>query len=48
MIGGLEGEKVRWTETVKRLGEQAALLNGDCLVAAGMVAYSGPFTAQYR
>ncbi len=21
MIGGLEGEKIRWTETVKRLGE---------------------------
>ena len=22
MISGLEGEKVRWTETVKRLGER--------------------------
>ena len=48
MISGLEGEKVRWTETVKVLGERQTLLIGDCLVAAGMVSYAGPFTAQYR
>lgn len=48
MIGGLEGEKVRWTDTVKTLGEKISLLIGDCLVAAGMVSYAGPFTAQYR
>ena len=48
MISGLEGEKVRWTDTVKILGERQTLLIGDCLVAAGMVSYSGPFTAQYR
>jgi hypothetical protein len=39
---------VRWTETVKRLGAEGSLLVGDCLVAAGMIAYSGPFTAKYR
>lgn len=48
MIGGLEGEKVRWTDTVKTLGEKQSLLVGDCLVAAGMVSYAGPFTSQYR
>ena len=48
MISGLEGEKVRWTETVKVLGERQTLLIGDCLVAAGMVSYAGPFTSQYR
>jgi len=48
MISGLEGERVRWTETVKTLGEQANLLVGDCLVAAGMVSYAGPFTSKYR
>ena len=42
MISGLEGEKVRWTETVKLLGERQTLLVGDCLVAAGMVSYAGP------
>mmetsp|Transcript_21563 Transcript_21563/g.15748 ORF Transcript_21563/g.15748 Transcript_21563/m.15748 type:complete len:310 (-) Transcript_21563:416-1345(-) len=48
MISGLEGEKVRWTDTVKILGERANLLIGDCFIAAGMVSYAGPFTAQYR
>lgn len=48
MISGLEGEKVRWTDTVKSLGERQDLLIGDCLVAAGMVSYSGPFTSHYR
>ena len=48
MIGGLEGEKVRWTDTVKTLGEKIQLLVGDCLVAAGMVSYAGPFTASFR
>lgn len=45
MIGGLEGEKVRWIDTVKILGEKQALLVGDCLIAAGMVSYAGPFTS---
>lgn len=45
MISGLEGEKIRWTDTVKALGERQTLLVGDCLVAAGMVSYAGPFTA---
>ena len=45
MISGLEGEKVRWTETVKVLGERQELLIGDCLIAAAMVSYSGPFTS---
>jgi dynein heavy chain len=48
MISGLEGEKVRWTDTVKVLGERQTLLIGDCLIAAAMVSYAGPFTAQYR
>lgn len=48
MIGGLEGEKTRWTETVALLGEQQDLLVGDCLIAAGMVSYAGPFTSHYR
>ena len=48
MIGGLEGEKVRWTDTVADLSKQKEMLIGDCLVAAGMVSYAGPFTADYR
>ena len=48
IIDGLAGEKVRWSETVTRLKAEGELLIGDCLVAAGMIAYSGPFTSIYR
>ena len=48
MISGLAGEEGRWKDTVKYLGEKKVLLIGDCLVAAGMVAYSGAFTTEYR
>lgn len=48
IIEGLSGEKERWTETVSRLVTEYDLLIGNCLIAAGAVAYSGSFTAQYR
>jgi dynein heavy chain len=48
IISGLEGEKTRWTQTVARLESEFGLLIGNSLVAAGMVAYSGAFTAQFR
>lgn len=48
MIGGLEGERTRWTETVANLTKQQEMLIGDCMIAAGMVSYAGPFTAIYR
>eukprot|EP00746_Dinoflagellata_sp_MGD_P006891 gnl/MRDRNA2_/MRDRNA2_113587_c0_seq1.p1 gnl/MRDRNA2_/MRDRNA2_113587_c0~~gnl/MRDRNA2_/MRDRNA2_113587_c0_seq1.p1 ORF type:complete len:2479 (+),score=556.96 gnl/MRDRNA2_/MRDRNA2_113587_c0_seq1:117-7439(+) len=48
LIGGLGGEKARWGETVTTLTHQLELLPGDCVIAAGMVSYSGPFTADYR
>lgn len=48
IIIGLQDEKIKWQETVERLTREADLLIGDCLVAAGMVAYSGPFTAKFR
>ncbi len=48
MITGLEGEKVRWTDTVKILEKKLELLVGDCLIAAGGVSYTGPFTSDFR
>jgi len=48
IISGLEDEKVRWGETVAKLTVEADLLVGNCLVAAGMTAYSGPFTSKFR
>jgi dynein heavy chain len=48
IIAGLAGEKTRWTETVAKLTNDYTFLIGNCLVAAGMVAYSGAFSAKYR
>jgi len=48
LIDGLGGEKERWQKTVSELQEKYELLPGDSLVAAGMVAYAGPFTSEYR
>jgi len=48
LIGGLGGEKARWRQNVKDLTAQLDLLPGDCVVAAGMVSYVGPFTSAIR
>lgn len=48
LIGGLGGEKDRWMSTAKSLGERYFLLTGDILIAAGVVAYLGPFTMDFR
>lgn len=48
IIAGLAGEKTRWTETVARLANEYGFLIGNCLVAAGTVAYAGAFTAKFR
>ncbi|GMH32802.1 hypothetical protein BSKO_00636 [Bryopsis sp. KO-2023] len=48
LIGGLGGEKIRWQETVKNLTFSMENVVGDVVVAAGSIAYSGPFTPLYR
>ena len=48
LIGGLGGEKIRWQETVERLSMDLENVVGDVVVAAGCIAYSGPFTPLYR
>jgi dynein heavy chain len=48
MIGGLSGEKDRWTQIVADLTIQMELVNGDSLVAASAISYSGSFTSIYR
>lgn len=48
IIKGCAGQKVRWTEDVTRLEYEADFLIGDCLVAAGMLCYCGPYTSKYR
>lgn len=48
LIGGLGGEKSRWTEAARNLGEQYVNLTGDVLISSGVVAYLGAFTSSFR
>ena len=48
MIEGLAGEKERWNSTVARLTDEKQFITGNCLVAAGMLCYAGPFISQFR
>ncbi len=48
LIGGLGGEKDRWSKAAKDLSVQYENLTGDILIAAGVVAYLGAFTSAFR
>ncbi|XP_050760847.1 dynein axonemal heavy chain 1 [Gymnogyps californianus] len=48
LINSLADEKVRWQDTVENLDYKINSITGDMLVAAGFVAYLGPFTGHYR
>ena len=48
LISGLSAEKGRWEEQLVDLREESGTLVGTMLLAAGSVAYTGPFTSQFR
>ncbi len=48
LIGGLGGEKDRWSVTAERLREDHSQVVGNILCASGVVAYLGVFTSVYR
>uniref|UniRef100_A0A8C3EP56 Dynein axonemal heavy chain 1 n=1 Tax=Corvus moneduloides TaxID=1196302 RepID=A0A8C3EP56_CORMO len=48
LINSLADEKVRWQDTMESLDGKINNSSGDVLVAAGFVAYLGPFTVNYR
>ena len=48
LLGGLGGEKDRWTEAAKELGERYIHLTGDVLISSAVVAYLGAFTSAFR
>lgn len=48
LIGGLGGEKTRWTEAAENLQRIYDNLIGDILISAGVIAYLGPFTSAFR
>ncbi|KAJ3086325.1 Dynein heavy chain 7, axonemal, partial [Quaeritorhiza haematococci] len=48
LLGGLGGERQRWTEVVKMLDNTLYNLTGDVLISAGVIAYLGAFTKTFR
>uniref|UniRef100_A0A8C5KTA7 Dynein axonemal heavy chain 7 n=1 Tax=Jaculus jaculus TaxID=51337 RepID=A0A8C5KTA7_JACJA len=48
LIGGLGGEKTRWSQSALELGQLYINLTGDILISSGLVAYLGAFTSNYR
>ncbi len=48
LIGGLGGEKDRWSTTVAKLNDDYKNLVGDSLVASSTIAYLGAFTSDFR
>ncbi|XP_067125606.1 dynein axonemal heavy chain 7-like isoform X2 [Centruroides vittatus] len=48
LIGGLGGEKTRWKNAAKVLGQRYNNLVGDTLISAAVVAYLGAFTTSFR
>lgn len=48
LIGGLGGEKARWSEIAAYCLTLLGKVIGDVLLSAGTIAYLGPFTINYR
>ncbi|KAI9224417.1 dynein heavy chain and region D6 of dynein motor-domain-containing protein [Blastocladiella britannica] len=48
LIGGLGGEKKRWSEMAFQLSQQYRNVTGDVLLSSGVIAYLGAFTSSYR
>ncbi|KAJ9518808.1 hypothetical protein QJQ45_026081, partial [Haematococcus lacustris] len=48
LIGGLGGEKVRWTTAAAELGHLYDHLVGDMLLSSGVIAYLGAFPSELR
>ena len=48
LLGGLGGEKDRWTILEKQLREEFNNITGDVIISSGVVAYLGAFTSEFR
>ena len=47
LIGGLGGEKTRWTEVAGKLGKDYVNLTGDVLLSAAFIAYLGKVSGAF-
>jgi dynein heavy chain len=48
LVSGLSGEKTRWTASQLMYEEISEKLVGDCLMAAGLISFMGPYPSSYR
>jgi len=48
LLGGLGGEKSRWTQIAIDLGESYGNITGDVLISSGVISYLGAFTVTFR
>mmetsp|Transcript_24429 Transcript_24429/g.96934 ORF Transcript_24429/g.96934 Transcript_24429/m.96934 type:complete len:2723 (+) Transcript_24429:2309-10477(+) len=48
LIGGLGGERTRWSDACARLEKAHTNLLGDSVISAATIAYAGPFTPDFR
>lgn len=48
LIGGLGGEKDRWSSAATELQRIYNNLTGDVLISSGVIAYLGAFTSLFR
>ncbi|KAK5645861.1 hypothetical protein RI129_004325 [Pyrocoelia pectoralis] len=48
LIGGLSGERIRWTEQSALFKAETERLIGDVVILVGFLSYSGPFNQEFR
>jgi hypothetical protein len=48
LVAGLSDEQKRWGHEIEIMEKNGQNIVANCLVAAGMIAYAGPFTGVYR
>lgn len=44
----LGNEKTRWRSDIQKFKDERELIAGNSVLSAGMVAYAGPFTSDFR
>ena len=48
LVSGLSDEQERWGHEILVMEKNGENIVANCLVAAGMISYAGPFTGTYR